>query len=60
MKKGIKKGALVTAWKWYMDRRVYGRITSYLGNSWWGVQGQFGLEQFHISVIRPVKLRGAP
>jgi len=55
MKKGLKKGALVTCYRWYMLRRVYGHVTAYLGDGVWAVTGNFGLESFYEPSIRVVK-----
>ena len=59
LKKGIKKGALVTAGAWYFPRRVYGRVTCYLGRGRWGVLGSFGLGEFLSCQLRPAGRRGA-
>ena len=59
MKKGVKKGALVTVRpRWYHPwPYAYGHILGYCGRSMWAVQGQFGIDAFHISRIRPVGVK---
>ena len=57
MKKGIKKGAMVTGYLWYMPRRVYGRLVGYYGRNIWAIEGNFGIAEIHGSSLRPVKKR---
>lgn len=53
----MKSGTLVTARRWYMPRRVYGHIVG--GNkTLLFVRGNFGLEQFHRSTVKRVRLDG--
>ena len=59
MKKGLKKGAMVSGWRWYMPERVCGRVIAYLGRNLWAVQGKFGLEEFHGSSLRLVRPQSA-
>jgi len=60
MKKGIKKGALVTYFNWMSGHREYGRIRKYLGGDLWSVyvdyksKSSMGVPTKH---IRPVKER---
>ena len=45
---------LVTVKKWYMPRRVYGKVVG-SNRQYVFVQGAFGLEQFHRSSVRVVR-----
>lgn len=45
---------LVTAKKWYMPRRVYGKIIGRSGRRIF-IQGSFGLEEFDKSSVREVR-----
>jgi hypothetical protein len=49
---------LVTVKKWYMKKRVYGRVVG-SNKHYVFVQGKFGLEQFHRSSVRVVRANKA-
>ena len=55
-----KKGSLVTVKRWYMPRRVYGKVLETIRAGWNRgyviVRGDsFGLEKFHPSTVRAVR-----
>lgn len=49
----LLKGQLVTAKRWYMPRRIYGRVVRAKKKSV-VITGSFGLEQFHRDTVRVV------
>ena len=55
MKKGIKKGALVTFFAYEYGHMIYGIIVIYLGHNMWAVEGSWGLSQFHQATMRVVR-----